>query len=529
MKRLRIEIIILFLLIGVFVGRIPDSLARKADYSFVDSIVDVRLEVLRHFVNEPNDEKMLEGAINGMIDKLNDPYTVYLSSEALENFDKQTRGTFSGIGAQIEKKDGQLRIVSPLEDSPAFEAGIMAGDIIVEIEGESADQYTLQEAIDRITGPEGTVVKLLIRHPDGEETLVPITRQRIDIQTVKGISRDDDGHWNYMLDPKRKVGYIRITQFSETTAENFKAAIDQLLEDDMQALILDLRFDPGGLLDAAVKIADMFLDEGVIVSTDGRNSPKRTINATSDNGLPDFPMVMLLNEFSASASEVLSGALKDNDRAVVLGTRSFGKGSVQQVVALEGGSGAIKITTAHYYLPSGRNIHRDEGDETWGVDPNDGLYVAMTDEQRREMLKRRRESDVLRREGNGELVEITAEYVREELADPQLGAAIETITGKLTDGQWKQIGGEDATALAHIAERDLRIRQRDLLLERLEEVNQEIDRITRLISDPDAKIDSELEAEQDAAAVVPSEAADELEDAADAVEPDEREPIELPQ
>lgn len=515
MKRLKAEFAILAVLIGVFLGRIPDTVAKHVGWeAFFDTMVDVRAELVRHFVTEPDEQEMLEGAIGGMIETLKDPYTVYMTPEDLKGFDKQTRATFFGIGAQIDLQDGQIIIVSPLEDSPAFKAGILAGDAILEINGESTKGMTSLQAVEKITGPKDTEVKLLIRHPDGQEQTIAIIRQEIKIQTVKGFLRDREHHWQYMLDAERGIGYVRMTQFSQPSAGALREAIEQMKGQGLKGLIFDLRYNPGGLLDAAIEVSDMFLAEGRIVSTKGRNSPERQWSAQAGHDYTDFPLVVLVNEFSASASEIVAGALKDNNRAVILGERTFGKGSVQQVLGLEGGNGAIKVTTAHYYLPSGRNLHKHEDSTTWGVDPNDGFYLSMSFDEMEKMAKVRRESEIIRDEnapapakpqanengGNGQadadaapaqpvisLIEdapkpMTGQWLRDVWADKQLAAAYEAIVTKLETGEYK--GGEksNATLLAHLHEKEKLQRQRDALLEGVEKINEKIAEVDKLLA-----------------------------------------------
>lgn len=500
MQRLKIEFVIIAVLIGIFLGRIPDTLALRSNaYDFFDTLVDVRSELVRNYVEEPDQTSMLEGALEGMIGTLKDPFTDYLSPEHLEQFDKQTRAQFSGIGAEIGTDQDQLQIVSPLEDSPAFEAGVMAGDIIMEIDGKSTEGMDATDAVKLITGPEGTEVKLKLRHLSGEIETLTITRRRIEIQTVKGFSREKDHHWNFMIQPEAKVGYIRLTQFSDPSAAALLDAINQLKAQGLKGLILDLRYNPGGLLSQAIEISDMFLSSGRIVSTKGRNSPERVENATEARDVGDFPIVVLVNEFSASAAEILSGALKDNDRAIIVGTRSFGKGSVQQVMALESGKGAIKVTTAYYYLPSGRNIHRREGADTWGVDPNDGFYVPMTFEQEREMNKIRRDSDILRlNDGDDTSTQVTPEWLRDKRADPQLAAALQTLLAKLDTGKWEKVGKSNATLLTFLTEKTNLERRRELMQESIEAISKKINELEGKIGENEADKPAEKSAEKPA-------------------------------
>lgn len=487
MNRLKFEMVVLAVLLGIFLGRIPDTLGKSDPYRFFDTLIDLRTELGRHYVEEPDQEKMREGAIAGMIEALGDPYTDYFSPTDLEAFDKSTRGTFSGIGAEIDQEGEEIVIVSPLDGSPAHKAGILAGDVILEINGKSAEGLTTAEAVEQITGPEGTEVSLKVRHADGETEIIKITRGRIQIQTVKGFDRDKEHHWNYMLDSQAGIAYIRLTQFSEPSADALREAIETAKKADMKGLILDLRFNPGGLLDQAVDISDMFLTKGKIVSTRGRNSPERSWEASDSGDVGDFPMVILINEYSASASEILAGALRDNERATIVGTRSFGKGSVQQVLALESGEGAVKVTTAYYYLPSGRNLHRKEDAETWGVDPTDGFYVPMTFDQMKKMGDLRREADVIN-DGNGKRPErVTPDWLREERSDLQLAAGLQAMLTYLETGKWEPIGQPNSTLLAHMTEKAALEKRRDTLNESIAEINKKLEELDKTIAKVGAK------------------------------------------
>lgn len=499
-RRLYAEFVLLALLAGVFMGQSPSVVARLTGaYEFFDPIVDIRNELVRYYVDEPDQEEMMVGAIDGMIEALDDPYTNYFTEEQLKSFNKQTRGTFSGIGAEIDQKDDYIVIVSPLEDSPAFKAGLSAGDLILAVNGESLEGATSEEAVEKITGPEGTEVTLTMRFAaTGEEKDVVITRKRIKIQTIKGFSRDDQGHWDYMLDDEHKVGYIRMTQFSQVTYDNLVKALDELDDQNMEGLILDLRYNPGGLLDAAVKISDLFLEEGVIVSTRGRVTPEHKWEAKPAGTLDDFPIVVLINGGSASASEILAGALKYNGRAKVLGTRTVGKGSVQQIIPLDGGHGGIKLTTSHYYLPNGSNIHKKEGASEWGVDPSDGFYVLMSNDEMIEMLKVRRESEIIKpkdeHEDNGNAA-VTPEWINEQLKDKQLAAALETIVTRLDDGKWAEVGPGSATVMTQLARKEQLERGKKLLLERIDEVDEELEKIDKILREEEVEEDEPTEDE----------------------------------
>ena len=488
-KHLLVGLVALNLIVVVLVTG-PVGLARRGGSVFeeIDLLVDVRHEILESYVEEPDHEEMVEAAVRAMVDALDDRYTVFLSPEELEPFDKQIRGTFSGIGAEIDISDDRLRIVSPLEESPAWKSGVMAGDIVLEIEGESTEGIKITEAVQKLTGPEGTQVTIRVRHDSGDEEVITITRARINVRTVKGLKRSSDHHWDYMLNEDQKIGYIRVTQFTTSTAEDMKIALDQLFERGVRGLVIDLRFNPGGLLESAVAVSDMFLDaDKRIVSIKGRSVPERVEMSTSDSTVDPIPIVVLANEASASASEIVTGALSDNGRAKFIGARTFGKGSVQQVKMLENGLGALKITNAYYYLPNGRNIHRRKDSEVWGVDPDDGFYVSMTPDQVKKMIEVRRESDILHsRQTDDEPMSLSPDWIETELADPQLAAGLRALEGKLVSGEWTVIGQGGAEELARRSKRESLIRQRGLIEDRLEEIREEL---AKLDENPDESSD----------------------------------------
>ena len=468
--------VLLFLLAGQ-----RGAWARSADaFRQIDLLVDLRHELATEYVDEPDEQEMVEGAVNGMIEALDDPYTQYFPMEEFQQFTESVRGEFFGIGAEVTIENNRLHIVTPLEDSPAWNAGVMAGDTVLTIDGTDTLDMPINDAIKLLKGPKGTDVTIGVRHANGQEQDITITRDRIEVQTVRGFDRDAEHRYAFWLDPTQKIAYVRLTQFSERTAVEFAQVLDTLNQQGMRGLVLDLRFNPGGLLEAAVQISDLFLEEGkTIVSVRGRVVPEQVFRATDHTPYADLPVVVLANPFSASASEIVAGALSDNDRALFVGERTFGKGSVQQVKMLEGGQGALKITNAYYYLPSGRNIHRrNKADgEPWGVDPTDGAYVAMDAQARREMLDARRANDVVNDDnGSPEKPAVSPQLLRDQLKDPQLAAALEALLGY--DGQdWPTVGQSNANALALAAERDQLTRQRELLEESLAEVNSKLQKL----------------------------------------------------
>jgi len=492
-RKFSLMILVLLLIANVLFWA-PHSLARRAStFEQLGLLVDLRHELVEGYVKEPDQKKLVEAAVRGMIESLEDPYTTYLSPEDLAQFDKHVRGSFSGIGAEVMIDDqlNRLKIVTPLEDSPAWNSGVMAGDIVLEIDGVDTEGMKISDCVDRLTGPEGTKVVILVRHESGEQVEITVTRARINIQTVRGFRRDTEHHWDWMIDRPNKIGYVRLTQFTERTAGDLEAAIKSLNEEGAKALILDVRSNPGGLLDSAIAISDMFLPGGkVVVSVKGRKVREQIERSTDTGTLFKGEVVVLINEASASASEIVSGALKDNGRAHVVGTRTFGKGSVQQLRQLEDDQGALKMTNAYYYIPSGRKIHRIKDSETWGVDPHEGSYVGMTPNQIRDMIKIRREGDILRPDGDQDQKPITVEMIKEELKDLQLAAALTAAHGKLKTGEWSNVGSDGIKEQVLLSRRANLLRQRDLIKDRLKEIAEEVQKI-------DDKVEGKIPMEAD--------------------------------
>ena len=369
-------------------------------YELLTLFVDTLDQIDRNYVKDVSRRELMEAAIKGMLTKL-DQYSNYIPPKEVERFRTSVENEFGGIGIQVSIENGFLKVISPIVGSPAYKAGLIAGDSITKIEGESTKGISLDEAVKKMKGKVGTKVNITVVHPDDPMPKeVAIERAIVRVQSVMGNERNDDDSWNYFYDQDKKIGYLRVSSFSRHTVEELRAALKVLREENMKGLILDLRFNPGGLLSSAIEVCDMFIASGRIVSTEGRNTPKRVWDAHKKGTLPNFPMAVLVNRYSASASEIVSACLQDHKRATVIGARSWGKGSVQNIIDLEGGKSALKLTTAGYMRPSGKNIHRFEGateEDDWGVTPNDGFLVKLKEPEIGEYLRYRREKDIVRK------------------------------------------------------------------------------------------------------------------------------------
>ncbi len=371
----------------------------QEQYELYQLLVDTIDQVERNYVKDIDRRELFEAAIKGVLGKL-DPYSAYIGPEELKQFRSSVEAEFGGIGIQIGVDAGRLKVLSPLVGTPAYRAGIIAGDWIVEIDGDSTKGISIDDAVKRLKGEPGTKVTLsVISEGNSEKRTVDVPRERIHVETVLGDHRDGEDAWNFMLDAENRIGYIRLTAFSRDTARELQRVLQKLKAENARGLILDLRFNPGGLLSAAIEVADLFISQGRIVSTTGRNSPERAWDAKKNAVFENVPMVVLVNRYSASASEIVAACLQDNGRAVIVGERTWGKGSVQNVIELEEGASALKLTTAAYRRPSGKNIHRfDPSDENgeWGVVPDEGYELKLDGTELANLVQDRRERDVVR-------------------------------------------------------------------------------------------------------------------------------------
>lgn len=362
--------LLLFSLLLSFMVNSTDVFAsKKSDeqvntYDLLNLFAEVMERAKVSYVEEVTDKKLIESAINGMLTSL-DPHSSYLDEDSFNYMSEQTKGKFGGLGIEVTMENGLVKVVSPIDDTPAAKAGMKAGDYITNIDDETVVGLSLNEAVSKLRGKIGTKVKLSIRRVNSKPIELTITRQEIKIQSVKSEVKDD------------AISYIRISSFSEDIDDDISKAIEKAkkqLKEKLLGIVIDVRNNPGGLLDQAVDVSDLFLEKGEIVSTRSRNEADTVkFMATEGDIAKGLPIVVMINEGSASASEILAGALQDHRRAIILGQKSFGKGSVQTVIPLRD-FGAMRITTARYYTPSGRSI------QAKGIEPDIEVKPAKVEE-----------------------------------------------------------------------------------------------------------------------------------------------------
>lgn len=441
----RVRMAVFVLLLGATTGlgfagsaRAEEPPTDEEYYELMHTFVDTFEQIDRNYVKDVDRRKLMQAAIRGMLDEL-DPYSSYIDPDQLTKFNQDVEQEFGGIGiqVQIDPDTKRITVISPLPGTPAYEAGVKAGDVIMEIEGKSTKGFEIEDAVKLLKGPPGDEVSIGVIHV-GEEKVRTLKMKRdiIQVSTVLGDKYKDNDEWDYLIDPENKIGYIRLTHFSRRSADELLKALRVLRNQDMKGLILDLRFNPGGLLTQAIKVCDFFVEEGRIVSTKGRNTKERVWDAHKGGTFTGFPMAILVNRYSASASEIVSACLQDHERARIIGERTWGKGSVQNVIELEGGSSALKLTTQSYHRPSGKNIHRfpeaKESDE-WGVMPEEDYRIKFSNEQLRNYLDYRRERDVLDADGPP----------KADFKDTQLSKALEYLRKELGGGNKAQTTEKD--------------------------------------------------------------------------------------
>lgn len=433
MSRRNVTVLIVALAVGLVCyarcERNPYARYASRAYRLVD---DLALE-------DPPDDELFGGAVRGMVAVLRqrgDVHSGYLEPSSAEPLRAEMRQEFGGVGVRVGLEGDPPRVIvvePPQPGTPAYASPIRSRDLILTVDGESTEGLNLQAVVAMMRGPVGEPVGVGVRHEDGAEETFRLVRERIQVPSVIGDRRTAEGGWLFPLEGDPRIALVRLTIFGNRTAEELAAVLETLTADGVEAIVLDVRGNAGGALDAAVEVCELFLPEGaLIVSTRGRGG--KVIDAYEARGpavYPDLPLKVLIDGDTASASEIVAAALQDHGRAVVVGDRSFGKGTVQQLLPLEAGRSLLKLTAASYWRPSGVNIHRLPGTPDaadWGVSPDDGSRVPLTDDERKAWYEWRRERDLLAVEG----AEPPADPIRAPLAaDAALARAVEQLSERL--------------------------------------------------------------------------------------------------
>lgn len=447
---------------------------------YASQLAEAMQVVSELYVEDVKPRNLFENAMSGMLEGL-DQYSSYIGPEVFEQMEQSLDQEFGGVGIEVEKQsdDQPIVVLSPMFDSPGFHAGLRTGDTILAIDGAKTVGMKQKDAVSKMRGKPGTTVKLLIKHLGSEEEIeIPVTRQVIMVDSLLGDLRRPDGTWDFRWQENPRIGFLRLTTFGKHSVDELRKALGDGDGCPFDAIVLDLRNNAGGLLDAAVDTCRLLIDKGRIVSTRGRDGRERSsYDANGTAVIPaSIPMVVLANRYSASASEIVAACLQDHGRATVIGERTWGKGTVQNLFPLEGGHSALKLTTASYWRPSGKNIHRLKEAEltgTWGVSPNTGFEVTLTDDELERVVRARRDRDLGNSvkaivagalKTNGEKKETAKEETPEKESpveetnkpesspvtlpsndDPQLRKAIELLEQKLNpalDGSVRSVGSD---------------------------------------------------------------------------------------
>lgn len=441
---------------------LPSDLKEKLDNIKAMKEVDLfklLTEARRHLGTREDlaEGKDVTASLHSMLHKI-DKHTDYIDPDTVRQSQIAIRGVFSGIGVQIRKNNTRdlLQVVTPIRGSPAYKAKIFANDIITTIirevdeNGKQLDKTEVlstkgmssDEAVKKIVGKEGTRVKIVVERAGEEKPLeFELVRGKVEVESVLGTKRNEDDSWNYVVDPENKICYVRLNGFTYNTARDLEVVMRKLSKVGIKGFILDLRFNPGGLLDSAVKITDLFMDDGLVVTIRPRNGAETSYVGKSDGSFTAFPMVCLVNGGSASASEIVSAALQDHGRAIVMGTRSYGKGSVQTIHPFETG-GQLKLTTATFWRPSGRNLNRSStqgrDEDEWGVTPNEGYTLKLGIKELSDLQEVQREREIIHRPG------YQPSEARGEFRDRQLEMALDYLRAQIKTakaGGGKKAGG----------------------------------------------------------------------------------------
>jgi carboxyl-terminal processing protease len=467
MPRRNSQLLLLIALVSLACYKKADSAYRSHYGRMLETIVKVFEEIDHNYIREVDDRQIFEGAIKGMVDRLDDPYSAYEPPKEAKEFQEGLDQKFGGVGIElaIDPKTQRLTVITPMIGTPAYDAGIVAGDQLLAINGEDTTGFEMEDAVRRLRGRAGQKVRLTVLHlGQGEGVEIELTRGEINVPSVLGDWRDAQGRWQFTLAAESTIGYLRVTTFGEQTVRELRAALEELSKQGIRALIVDLRGNTGGYLRAAIDTCDFFVKTGEIVSVRGRETHATdtargnsatgnsatgnsatgnpaTGDTASGGAVPRFrneqrhlasgnaaytawPMAVLVNRGSASASEIVAACLQDHKRATIVGERTWGKGTVQNVIQLEGGKSALRLTIASFWRPSDKNIHRfadTKEEDDWGVRPNPGFEVMLTDEDRRRVFDDRRRRDVIQHPGQADPEAGAPGF------DPQLEKAIEAV------------------------------------------------------------------------------------------------------
>lgn len=417
-----------------------ESIGRTQYGRMFSNFAQVMQEIDQRYVREVDRQELYDTAMHAMVNSL-DKHSDYFSAKELAALNESLNRHFTGIGVRVylHPETRLLTVNTPLVGTPAEKAGLEAGDTILEIDGVSTADKTSTECSDLIRGEEGTHVTLTVRHAgETEPVKISVLRADINIPSVEGEAIQNDGSWDFMLEEEPRIAYIRLNAFVDETLDDLIGAVEELRHRDVKGVILDVRDNPGGKLDVVVRMCDLFLDSGLIVSTNYRHGEREIYNAHRTGDEPKYPLAILVNDNSASASEILAAAMQDHHRAIIVGQRTYGKGSVQTVFPLEHGDAALKLTIAKYHRPSGKNIDRQENDteaDEWGVLPDPGYEVKLTPEEWGQLLYQRQQRDVYDPTGALQRVQhdpnLPLRAPDAVMPDPQLERAIKAINDQI--------------------------------------------------------------------------------------------------
>lgn len=420
----------LYLLFGIALVSLAcyvkaDSAYRSRYGQMADTLIEAMKQIDQRYIEPVDDRRLFEAAMTGMIGELGDPYSAYEPPQEALEFRQQLDQKFGGIGIEvmIDPATRRLTVSSPMIGTPAYEAGILAGDQIVAIDGQTTEGMEYEEARHRMRGEAGGPITLSILRPgQSMPHEVKLVRAIIKIPSVLGDTRDARGRWRFTLADHAEIGYVRVVSFGEQTVSELDAALKDLEGRNIRGLILDLRKNFGGILRAAVATCDLFLDRGLIVTTRGRDKGRNleTFEATAGGRYANLPMIVLVDHWTASAAEIVAACLQDHHRATIIGERTWGKGTVQNVIPLESGKSALKLTVATYWRPNGKNIHRwpnARDEDEWGVKPDLGFALTLSEQDQARVADERRKRDTMDEKSTRPLFDPALDKAIEHLSD----------------------------------------------------------------------------------------------------------------